>query len=312
MLKNITIIGMYMKETKIDTNNEKAAKDREMEDANGPVTCGEYDIARKPLFYVLRLNKDEHVRHDSIGSAVLVFVLEGTLRVSIGIYIKDMVEHGCFFVVHKGDNILIRCMEDAVVLFCCFDSSMAICNGFAPVTEANPEPPTLQQRMERGLPQLPIHKLLCAELKITQMEMESGLMGMRFMEFKRYVIVMLLRSLYNKEDLFFVFRSVQGDDYEFREQIFQHYNRCVNVQELSSLMQMPPATFNRKFRKAFGLSAIDWLNAKRKVNVLMDLKTTDLTIKEIAEKYHLTPNYLTSFCKKHLGDIPARLRSGED
>ena len=108
-----------------------------------------------------------------------------------------------------------------------------------------------------------------------------------------------------------LFRSVQSDDFDFREEIFKHYTCEVNAQELCALMGMSTATFNRKFKKAFGLPVGEWLNSKRKVNVLMDLKTTYMTIKDIAVKYNLTPNYLTNFCKKQLGDVPANLRSGE-
>ena len=301
-----------MKDNTTYMTDKTAEKDCKMEDASGPVTCEDYDIAGCPLFYVLRLKKEELVRRDSIGSAVLVFVLEGSLRVSTAIYIKDMVERNNMFVLHKGDNLFIRCMEDATVLFCCFDTSMALCNGFTSSATTGAEPPTLQQRIECGLPQLPIQDMLQAELKITLNQIESGLLGGRFMEFKRCEVVMLLRSLYNKEDLFFMFRSVQSDDFEFREQVFQHYNHSVNVQELSLLMQIPPATFNRKFKKAFGMSAINWINAKRKENVLMDLKTTSLTIKEIAEKYNITPNYLTNFCKKYLGDVPHNIRVADE
>ena len=35
---------------------------------------------------------------------------------------------------------------------------------------------------------------------------------------------------------------------------------------------------------------------------------TEKHLKEIAEKYNLTPNYLTDFCKKFLGDVPGNLR----
>lgn len=75
-------------------------------------------------------------------------------------------------------------------------------------------------------------------------------------------------------------------------------------------MGMSTATFNRKFKKAFGLPVGKWINAKRKINVLIDLKTTDMTIKDIAAKYNLTPNYLTNFCKKQLGNVPANIRRG--
>ncbi len=162
-----------------------------------------------------------------------------------------------------------------------------------------------------GLPYLHIQKLLMVELNIIVSELESKLLGLRFMELKRFLILMLIRTLYNKEDLFYMFRSVQSDDFDFREDIFKYYTYDVNAQQLCALTGMSTATFNRKFKKAFGLPAGKWINAKRKINVLIDLKTTDMTIKDIAAKYNLTPNYLTNFCKKQLGNVPANIRRGE-
>lgn len=59
-----------------------------------------------------------------------------------------------------------------------------------------------------GLPYLYIQKLLMVELNIIVSELESKLLGLRFMELKRFLILMLIRTLYNKEDLFYMFRSV--------------------------------------------------------------------------------------------------------
>lgn len=150
------------------------------------------------------------------------------------------------------------------------------------------------------------------ELSITRKEMSGNLLGHRFLEYKRYIILLMIRSIYQKDDLIYMFRFEPGEDFEFRELLFEHYTCEVNAQELATLMDMPFATFNRKFKKAFGMPVGEWLTLKKKANVLMDLKTTDLTVKEIASKYNLTPNYLTSFCKKYLGDTPMNLRESDD
>lgn len=118
----------------------------------------------------------------------------------------------------------------------------------------------------------------------------------------------MLRTLYNKEELFYMFRCVRSDDFGFRDKVLQFYTCDINAQELCAKMEMSSATFNRRFKRAFGMPCGEWLNSKRQVQVLMDLKTTDLSVKEIAEKYNLTPNYLTDFCKKFLGDVPGNLR----
>ena len=117
------------------------------------------------------------------------------------------------------------------------------------------------------------------ELDLMRREVESGLFGRRFMEFKRYVILSLLRTLYNKEELFYMSRWVQSDDFDFRDKVLHFYTCDINAQELCAKMEMSSATFNRRFKRAFGKPCGEWLNSKRQMQVLMDLKTTDLSVK---------------------------------
>lgn len=284
-------------------------KETGMKKSEQRLTREVYEDGRSPLFYVLRLRKGEHFGRDRVCSSLLVFVLEGEVEISTGIYVKEFACEGQMFVVHKGDNGYTKGLKDAVILLCSFDSSMALCNGLSlgNATEDYKEL-TPEERQSQGLPRLEIKNMLMTELKLVQHEVESNLLGYRFMEFKRYIIVYMLRTLYNKEELFYMFRSVRSDDFDFRDKVLQFYTCDINAQELCAKMEMSSATFNRRFKRAFGMPCGEWLNSKRQVQVLMDLKTTDLSVKEIAEKYNLTPNYLTDFCKKFLGDVPGNLR----
>ena len=266
-----------------------------------------YEDGRPSLFYVLRIRKGEHFSRDRVCYSLLAFVLEGEVEILTGIYVKEFAGEGQMFVVHKGDNGYAKGLKDAVILLCSFDSSMALCNGLS-LGNATEKEPTPEERQSQGLPRLEIKSMLMTELKLMQHEVESNLLGYRFMEFKRYIIVYMLRTLYNKEELFYMFRCVRSDDFDFRDKVLQFYTCDINAQELCAKMEMSSATFNRRFKRAFGMPCGEWLNSKRQVQVLMDLKTTDLSVKEIAEKYNLTPNYLTDFCKKFLGDVPGNLR----
>ena len=284
-------------------------QETEMKNAEQRLTREVYEDGRPLLFYVLRLRKGEHFSRDRVCSSLLAFVLEGEVEMSTGIYVKEIACEGQMFVVHKGDNGYTKGLKDAVILLCSFDSSMALCNGLSlgNATEDCKEP-TPEERLSQGLPRLEIKSMLMTELKLIQHEVESNLLGYRFMEFKRYIIVYMLRTLYNKEELFYMFRCVRSDDFDFRDKVLQFYTCDINAQELCAKMEMSSATFNRRFKRAFGMPCGEWLNSKRQVQVLMDLKTTDLSVKEIAGKYNLTPNYLTDFCKKFLGDVPGNLR----
>lgn len=271
-------------------------------------TCENNDSNRQALFRIERLAKDQMVSYYKIPCSALVFVLDGTVRVSTDVYIKQTVGGVNVFVVHECDNVLIRGVDDAVMLYCFFNSSMAFCYGLLLKASDDAQIKKVRHRPKDELPTLPIPKLLMEELGLTRKELASNLLDIRFMELKRYVILMMLSKLFRRDDLIYMFRYKPGEDFEFSELVFRHYSCDVDAQELAALTGVPIATFNRKFKKAFGMSVLHWLNTRREISILMDLTTTDMTIKEIAAKYNLTPNYLSDFCKKHLGDTPSSLR----
>lgn len=272
-------------------------------------TCENNDSNRQALFRIERLAKDQMVSYYKIPCSALVFVLDGTVCVSTDIYIKQTVGGGKnVFVAHECDNVLIRGVDDAVMLYCFFNSSMDLFNGLSLKASDDAQIKKVRHRPKDELPTLPIPKLLMEELELTRKELASNLLDIRFMELKRYIILMMLSKLFRRDDLIYMFRYKPGEDFEFSELVFRHYNCGVNAQELATLTGVPIATFNRKFKKAFGMSVLHWLNTRREISILMDLTTTDMTIKEIAAKYNLTPNYLSDFCKKHLGDTPSSFR----
>lgn len=272
-------------------------------------TCENNDSNRQALFRIERLAKDQMVSYYKIPCSALVFVLDGTVRVSTDVYIKQTVGgEKNVFVAHECDNVLIRGVDDAVMLYCFFNSSMDLFNGLSLKASDDAQIKKVRHRPKDELPTLPIPKLLMEELELTRKELASNLLDIRFMELKRYIILMMLSKLFRRDDLIYMFRYKPGEDFEFSELVFRHYNCGVNAQELATLTGVPIATFNRKFKKAFGMSVLHWLNTRREISILMDLTTTDMTIKEIAAKYNLTPNYLSDFCKKHLGDTPSSFR----
>lgn len=272
-------------------------------------TCENNDSNRQALFRIERLAKDQMVSYYKIPCSALVFVLDGTVRVSTDVYIKQTVGgEKNVFVAHECDNVLIRGVDDAVMLYCFFNSSMDLFNGLSLKASDDAQIKTVRHRPKDELPTLPIPKLLMEELELTRKELASNLLDIRFMELKRYIILMMLSKLFRRDDLIYMFRYKPGEDFEFSELVFRHYNCGVNAQELATLTGVPIATFNRKFKKAFGMSVLHWLNTRREISIVMDLTTTDMTIKEIAAKYNLTPNYLSDFCKKHLGDTPSSFR----
>ena len=51
-------------------------------------TYDSYEKKRIPLFHVLKMKKGELIKRDNLSFSILAFVLEGSIRVSTGVYLR--------------------------------------------------------------------------------------------------------------------------------------------------------------------------------------------------------------------------------
>ena len=78
---------------------------------------------------------------------------------------------------------------------------------------------------------------------------------------------------------------------------------------LSKLSGYSPTHFERLMLKHFGCSGVEYFNKMKLERICNLLKTTDLTLKEIAEKLEFyDTSHLNTFFKKRMGITPAKYR----
>lgn len=271
------------------------------------ITCKNYAI-NTPLLRIINLPAGKVLKNERMENSALVFVLKGSVSISTGIYINEVIMAGNMFFIPNGDGIHKKGMADSVLLYCYLKNSMALCNEFSLRQLSQYIHLTPENLAGGGFATLPIADLLVKELVVTTETMETNLLCHHFLEVKRDIFLLMLRGFYSKEELAYLFKPVLSEDFDFKKLILRNYIQGANVQTLIDLSGLSTATFNRKFRNAFGMSAGQWLISKKKENILKDLLMTGLTLKEIAQKHNFTSNYLINFCKTHFGSTPLELR----
>lgn len=268
-------------------------------------TCKHY-AADGPVVQLRVLEAGEYIHHESDQRSVLCFVLEGAL----GFCPAERKEHGAkageLFFVPQGETCWGRAREASVVILCFLDASIALCNtytlknlvDFMPKEMSDDEVPVV----------LPIRDLLMAELAVTRTALTTGLFCYHYQRDKRDIFLLMLRGFYTKEELARLFAPALSRDYEFKQTVLGAYSPAINVQELIHRSGMPPTSFNRKFVEVFGTTPRRWLIDRKKGNILCDLLMTELSTKELAQKYGLSANYFNVFCQQHLGGAPLDIR----
>lgn len=92
--------------------------------------------------------------------------------------------------------------------------------------------------------------------------------------------------------------------------MYQNYRGVKNVRELAGLSLYSESGFKKQFQKVFGSPPSDWLRTQKASLIFHDLNCSDLSIKELSDKYEFaTVSSFTTFCQHLFGKTPGQIRS---
>lgn len=268
--------------------------------------CENYIAGERAILGCLELKANETFVREDLGRSTLVFVLRGSINVSTAGFINQPVEEGYMLLIPAGDCFYGRAITDVTLLRFSFDQNIALCNKFSLKQLLNHIP---DDDRKEAFTVLPIRELLFRELEITLDVMKTGLLCIHYQRIKTEVVFLELRAFYTKEELARLFAPVLAEDSDFKTLVLRTFPHVDNAKGMMLALEMPLTTFNRKFQAAFGMPAGQWIIQKKKEKLFRDIVMTKKSIKELAQKYGFTVNYLTAFCQKHFNASPSELRA---
>lgn len=255
-----------------------------------------------PILGLTHVKADQSIAQEKVERLTLLFVLSGNLYFSTAGIENQPVDEGHMFLVLAGDNFYMRAITE-VTLLRCAPPLETLYKRMADIVSDSPS----QER--KRIPVLPLQALLLRELHTIQEMMRAGILSPYMQRLKTELVLSVLRELYAKGELAAFFTQAFTGDHEFKAQVLKVYSNADSVKELAYKMNISISTLKRKFQSAFGMSVKQWLIQKRKERLLHDITQTKMSIAELAEKYKLTGNYLSTFCREHFGKSPTELRS---
>ena len=255
-----------------------------------------------PILGLTHIKADQSIAQEKVERLTLLFVLSGNLYFSTAGIENQPVDEGHMFLVLAGDNFYMRAITE-VTLLRCAPPLETLYKRMADIVSDSPS------RERKRIPVLPFQALLLRELHTIQEMMRAGILSPYVQRLKTELVLSVLRELYTKGELAAFFTQAFTGDHEFKAQVLKVYSNADSVKELAYKMNISISTLKRKFQSAFGMSVKQWLIQKRKERLLHDITQTKMSIAELAEKYKLTGNYLSTFCREHFGKSPTELRS---
>jgi AraC-like DNA-binding protein len=98
--------------------------------------------------------------------------------------------------------------------------------------------------------------------------------------------------------------------YRYKKLLNQHVNEFHSLAEYASVLNVSPKYLNECVRDVIGVSAKSMIIEQLELRARHSLKFTDKSVKEIAfDLGFSSPDYFSSFCRKHIGKSPRKYRT---
>lgn len=248
--------------------------------------------------------KNGEIWENIVEENVIVFLIEGCISISCGDVIDRIVDSKKMFVLRKGFQYKADVIKDTFIMTFQFDSKISFCDKFSI------EQLYIQRKKGKGdLELLTINEEIGGFLHLTLTNISEGLKCTHFLDIKKVELFLLLRAYYTKEELAVLFSSLLNQDLVFSKFVYDSYYKVKNIQELVALSHYSMSTFNKRFRKSFGVSPYKWLKAQKAKRLFHEINNYTKNFKEISEEYGFSSvSQFNDFCKANYGCTPGQIR----
>lgn len=114
--------------------------------------------------------------------------------------------------------------------------------------------------------------------------MEAGILCQRYQEVKLREFLLLLRHFYKKEEVAAMLSSILSSDMKFWSFVMSNHEKVNSTQEFAQLLPMTVDSFERKFKKVFGVTVKHFIDHNKGVRAKSYLIGTQMAVKDISAK----------------------------
>lgn len=265
--------------------------------------CLSYDNNASPVAEALHFRKGVNEDLD-ITHTTIIFIMDGRIHLHYENVCGMEMRSGQIMLFPVGINVHIEPQKDTLIFVLRIKNEIHICdkfsleNLFSQTDSINIQhaPLLINKKIEQYLD----HFTDC---------IKDGLRCCRYFDIKIAELFFLLRGYYAKDELAGFFRPLLSADAAFTDFVLRNYRNVRNVSELAEISNYGLSTFKAKFRKIFGIPALQWLNEQKTKNIYHDLNCSNKSLKQISSDHHFSSvSHLNTFCKEKLGNTPGKIR----
>lgn len=267
--------------------------------------CFRYDGTDCPSIEISDFLKG-HYWERTLMLGEIVVVYKGSILLSYDRFLNHRIGEGNILLLPPGSHFKALTDEGVTLFIFRLHDVIRLCENY-PINKLKDRTKSLI--FSNQLNTLLVTKPIESFLSPLASNLKNGLRCSIYLQQKIQELMILFRAYYEKEDLAVFFSPVLTNTSEFSHFVLQNYRHVKTVKELADLYSCSISSFDKKFRKTFGMAPYKWMQERKVSLIYHEIHATHKPIKQIAEEQQFTslPQF-NDYCKKHFGNPPGKMR----
>lgn len=236
---------------------------------------------------------------------LLLFVLEGKMKVTTGEGVVKWLSNGNFMMIPKTESWKGVGMQDTRLVILLFNMVDNVWTS----TKIKKLLDAADGKVQKGYMLLPICRPLEMFLDLMVLYAEEKDIDRSFYASKDSELLSLLYAFYSAEELGKMFYPLLHTNLDFKSFVEANYLKVESASELAELAGCSLVTLNRKFKEYYNDTAYQWIMKNKMVLIKKRLQTPTGSLAEIAKEFGFySGSELNRFCQRQFGTSALKIR----
>lgn len=216
---------------------------------------------------------------------------------------------------HVDDNHVLLCYQDYAYKFKAeTDLELIVCYFANPGAACNMGALSKQLRKKADFQYefraLPFHESFDEHLSLLNKYLDSDIRCAHMHHSMMELVFINFRFFYNQDEQLNFFYNLFGHTVSFIALIENNRSKAKNLKQLAEMCGYTINQFNEIFRRHItDKTPREWIQDSRRVEILNDIKYTDIRLYDLSEKYGFSgPGNFCAYCKREFGELPSHIR----
>lgn len=256
-------------------------------------------------FYRKTCKAGEVIIIDRSHTSSIVFVTKGSCVIDSNERTDYHVDDNHVLLCYQDYSYEFKAETDLELIVCYFANPGAACNMGALSKQLRKK-----SDFQYEFRALPFHESFDEHLSLLNKYLDSDIRCAHMHHSMMELVFINFRFFYNQDEQLNFFYNLFGHTVSFIALIENNRSKAKNLKQLAEMCGYTINQFNEIFRRHItDKTPREWIQDSRRVEILNDIKYTDIRLYDLSEKYGFSgPGNFCAYCKREFGELPSHIR----